>query len=112
MKNLLLLFAFASIGSVLCFAETWTGTLVDADCVHQQMSQKAPDASQPSMIRACPASESTKSFAVVVSSGEIYNLNSAGNAKAAGTIHSGKSQVTIDGTRHGHTINVKTVDSQ
>lgn len=112
MKNLFLLFTFVSIGSVLCFAETWNGTLVDADCVHQQTAQKAPDAALPVMAQACPATSSTKSFAVQVASGEVYNLNAAGNAKAATAIQGGKSQVTIEGTRHGKTINVKSLDLQ
>jgi hypothetical protein len=112
MKNLIFFAAFIGLGSSACFADDWTGKLLDENCVKQEMAQKAPEASLPAMDQACPASGSTKMFAVEVSSGEILRLNPAGNAKAADAMKKAKpgENVTINGTRRGGTIDVTSID--
>ena len=74
MRTLITTCAFAALFTVLASAETWTGRLVDANCVLQTRSANG-----------CDPSGSTSAFALIVSN-RAYRLDDAGNAKAADAI--------------------------
>jgi hypothetical protein len=68
MRTILKLGAVASFLSVLAFAESWNGALLDANCTEQQKS-------------ACSATGSTTAF-LLAAGDKVYKLDDAGNAKA------------------------------
>ena len=76
--NLLILF---SLASALCFAENWTGKLVDAACVEQAQGKAAN----------CMPTTKTGAFALDTGDGKVFRLDAAGNAKAAATFSTGNS---------------------
>lgn len=93
------------IASVLCFADTWTGKLIDAACADLDKSNiQTKDAS------VCAPKERTEAFAIQTSDGKIYKLDSAGNAKAAEFFKATKIKpdidVTISGTMSGQLVKV------
>jgi hypothetical protein len=79
MRRILTLCAFVSVFTGLALAESWTGRLVDANCMDQQ--QKGASAS------ACDPTGATTAFAIVVS-GKPYKFDDAGNTKAAEALKS------------------------
>jgi hypothetical protein len=103
--------AFSAIFSMMAFAESWSGSLIDAGCFDQ--TQKTTG---------CDATSSTKSFALAVS-GKVYKLDSAGNIKASTAVKnradraadpakSTSSQVmaTVEGTETNGIITTDSVD--
>ena len=97
-------FALFSFASALCFADTWTGKLVDASCVEQNQSKAA----------SCTPTAKTTSFGLETGDGKVYHLDAAGNAKAAAMIKSGKSDasVTVSGAMNGETVKVDSISAQ
>ena len=98
-----------SIASALCFADTWTGKLIDATCTDLDKSNiQTKDAG------ACALKESTVAFAIQTSDGKIYKLDSSGNAKAAEFLKAGKKKsdidVTIGGSISGQTVKVDSLN--
>ena len=77
--------------STLASAGTWTADLVDAGCFQSEERNVNPDdITVPGArdldfeIRACyPRAKKSRTFMVVLSSGEIFSLDSAGNSQAA-----------------------------
>src|SRR5882757_5079818 len=98
-----------SIASALCFADTWTGKLIDATCTDLDKSNiQTKDAG------ACAPKESTAAFAIQTSDGKIYKLDSSGNAKAAEFFKATKIKpdidVTISGTMSGQSVKVDSLN--
>jgi hypothetical protein len=71
MKRSAKFFALLGVFSVLAFAETWQGRLVDAKCYEQSKSATT-----------CDPTSSTTMFALVVSD-KPYTLDDTGNTKAS-----------------------------
>ena len=107
------------------FSSTSLGYLVDARCFQSEERNVNPDyISVPGArdidfeIRACvPRANKTKTFMVVLLSGEVLKLDAAGNAQAAKLVkaagRSGRPQrhfaVNITGTISSGTINVNLI---
>ena len=100
--------------SAFAFAESWTGSLVDASCADQQKNA------------ACAPTSSTTSYAVQAN-GKTMKFDAAGNKKAADAMKSHESGanrskepnappaavvVTVTGTAEGDTVKVETVQVQ
>jgi hypothetical protein len=87
--------ALFCLSSALGFAESWSGALVDSKCygylecnVNPTDTMTYVDRDKNSEIRYCSASAKTKSFAVVLQDGLNFDLDTAGNAKAADLVRS------------------------
>lgn len=110
MKTVLPAIAIAATLTVSAFAASWSGKLIDAACYQ---AQKKTDS--------CDATDKSTSFALFVS-GKVYNLDAAGNNKAATAIknradradpakpQSKMFNATITGTESAGTISVETID--
>jgi len=108
------LFALLAVFSMLAFAESWQGRLIDASCYDQQKSAAT-----------CDPTSSTTMFALFAANKE-YKLDEAGNAKVADALKSqadrssdptkpASTQVMakITGTKDGdNTLKVETVEIQ
>jgi hypothetical protein len=70
------LFALLTVFSVLMFAKSFQGRLIDATCYNQQKSATA-----------CDPTSTTTAFALLVSN-QAYMLDAAGNTKAADALKS------------------------
>src|SRR3974390_2141819 len=77
----------AGLISIPALAGSWSGTLIDSQCYNSNLNPREPPASRNTglAIQHCAPNSGTKSFAVVAK-GHIYNLDSAGNEKAAGLL--------------------------
>jgi len=73
MKRIAKYFALLGVFSVLAFAETWNGRLVDAKCLEQSKQSKSATT--------CDPTSSTTMFALIVSD-KPYTLDETGNTKA------------------------------
>ncbi|MBS1854400.1 MAG: hypothetical protein JST11_03465 [Acidobacteria bacterium] len=114
MRRIISLGIFASLSSVLALAATVSGTLLDESCYAQQKKTAA-----------CPAKMSTTSFALV-SAGQVFKLDLAGNEKASAALkaradrstdpthpsNSGAVTATVSGTISGDTIQVESISVQ
>jgi hypothetical protein len=114
MRRFLTLCAVVTAFSALAMAESWTGRLVDANCMDQQKSATA-----------CDPASSTTMFALVAK-GQTLKLDDAGNAKAIEALKgradrstdpskSPSAQVAakISGTKDGEsTLKVETIEVQ
>ncbi len=95
-----------SLASALCFAESWTGKLVDANCLEQSQGQNKA--------ASCTPTAKTASFGLETGDGKVFRLDAAGNAKAAAMVKSGKTDaaVTISGAMNGETVKVDSISQQ
>ena len=93
-----------SLASVLSFAASWTGALVNSECYAslQSNTSNVPPGSHDTRraIRYCSPNEKTKSFSVVVHGGVTFNLDSDGNEKA-------RELVLKKGKKSPYMVNVK-----
>ena len=109
-----MLSAILALGSVMAFAETFTGRLLDASCASQQSSAD------------CTPTATTAAFAIQVS-GKLLKLDADGNTKAAAALkESAKSadrqkdpnapnnqvMAKVEGTLSGDEIKVDTIQVQ
>jgi hypothetical protein len=103
MRKMTRIAAMVSLFSAFCFAETWTGKLVDANC-HAQNEKKPGPA-------ACAPTATTTSFGIETADGKFYQLDSSGNGKAAAAIKAdvSKNDVTVMGTMEGKTLKVESL---
>jgi len=103
--------------SAFVYAGTWPGTLVDSKCfafaernVNPTDTLTYVDRDQNQEIRLCSPGAKTKSFAVVQHDGLSFNLDSAGNAKAAEIVRKAAKKsswtVVVTGEISGNTIKV------
>ena len=119
-KTVRLLFLFGWT-SVLSFAGTWFGSLVDSKCFESQERNVNPkdtllyvDRDQNSEIRYCSPRAKTKSFRIVQPSGESYKLDAAGNAKATELLQKTPRRqpryyVTVGGEMANDTVKVDSI---
>lgn len=110
MRTVLPAFTLAATLAVSAFGASWSGKLIDAACYQ---AQKKADS--------CDATSQSTSFALFAS-GKVYNLDAAGNNKAAAAVknradradpakpQSKMVNATVTGTESGGTISVETID--
>jgi len=109
--------ALYCLASVLSFAGSWSGWLVDSKCYAALERNKSPtdtlnyvDRDKNHEIRYCEPNAKTKSFAMVEQNGLSFNLDAGGNAKAAEMVRSaGKksiAEVTVAGEMTRDTVKV------
>ena len=120
MKHTMLVAVCLFLGSAPVFAETWTGYLVDAKCYASQERNVNPFDSNFNTnhdrgyeVRVCRPSAKTSTFAVVDPDGVSFELDSAGNQKAAELVRqTGKKSVfgvTVTGELHKDTVSVDSI---
>lgn len=108
------------LSSLLSFAGTWSGTLVDSKCFYSEERNVNPtdtmtfvDRDMNQEIRFCSPSTRTRSFVVVQHDGLSFRLDSAGDAKAAELVrNTGKKSrffVVITGESGKDTIRVDSI---
>jgi hypothetical protein len=113
MRQLLTLLALATGCVSLASAASFSGALLDASCYDQQKSAQS-----------CAATSSTSTFMIDVA-GTVYELDSAGNSKAADAMKSRADRSTdpnganstpvtakVTGRLQRNTIAVETIDVQ
>ena len=76
MRTIVTLVGLAVMAAGLAVADSWSGKLLDANCLEKEKGAKA-----------CDATGNTAAFALEVS-GKVYRLDAAGNTKAAEAIKS------------------------
>jgi len=115
--RLIVVFALASL---LTFADSWSGVLVDGKCYAAEQRNVNPHDSLTNVDRDryqeiwyCSPNAKTKSFTVVQQNGLNLNLDAAGNAKAAGLVrNAGKKSlfsVAVTGQMTGDIVQVNTI---
>jgi hypothetical protein len=113
MGRFLAIFGLLTVSSALALANDYTGKLLDSACYQQQKST-----------RGCDATSATTTFAIDVS-GKVYDLDSAGNSKAAEALKTradrsadpnkppkGPVTAKVAGTLSGNTVQVDTIEVQ
>jgi hypothetical protein len=93
MRNITKFALLFSVASVFCFADTWSGKLIDSAC-----KSKAQASGQ---AMSCAATKATTTFGVETTDGKVMNLDADGNAKAADAIKDNKNaepQVSVTGS--------------
>jgi hypothetical protein len=107
---------FSTVG----FAETWSGELVDSKCYAAEQRNVNPtdtetwvDSDKVYDIRYCSPRSKTRAFAVVDRDGRSFNLDLAGNSRAAELVpNDGKKHVTpvtVTGAMNGKAIQVDSI---
>ena len=108
------------LSSAFAYAGTWSGTLVDSKCfaiaelnVNPTDTLTHVNRDQNQELRLCSPGAKTKSFAVVQHDGLSFNLDSAGNAKAAEIVRKPPKKssfaVVVTGEMSGSTIKVDSI---
>jgi hypothetical protein len=112
MRRILTTTAFLALFASLAFAESWSGTLIDATCYNQSKNATP-----------CAATSATTAFALNVS-GQVFTMDDAGNTMAAAVLKNradrstdqdGKSSpitAKVTGTKDGDTLKVDNVEVQ
>lgn len=93
MRNVIKSALLLSVASALCFADSWTGKLIDASC------KAKGDSNTQSM--SCAATAATTAFGIELSDGRVLNLDADGNMKAAEALKTNKTsnqKVSVTGT--------------
>jgi hypothetical protein len=85
-------------------SQSWSGTLVDADCITANSAEKK-----------CDVSETTKSFGLQTSDGKVYKFDDQGNAKVRAALSannktSGAVMATVKGSMDGDTLKIDTIE--
>ena len=112
--------ALYCLASVLSFAGSWSGWLVDSKCYAALERNKSPtdtlsyvDRNKSDEVRYCRPNTKTKSFAVLDQDGLSLNLDASGNGKAAELVRSaGKKsvrEVAVTGEKTGNTLKVDSI---
>ena len=90
-----------SLLSVLAFAETWNGTLVDVMCKGKDLASHTKN---------CALGCAKSGFAVVLSDGRFLKLDEGGNGKALAALKATQKEkdlkVKVNGKLEGETIQV------
>jgi len=112
--------AFMFLSSALCFAGSWSGTLVDSKCFDAEERNVNPtdtltfvDRDGNREIRYCSPSAKTKIFAIVPPVGPSLKLDSSGNAKAAELVRKAgrksRLDIAVTGEMKQNTIQVDSI---
>jgi hypothetical protein len=116
MRRIVTLAGSAVLFAALALAESWTGRLVDSNCMDQQTDQQKS-------ATACMATSSTTTFAIDVN-GKVYRLDDGGNAKAARALKDRADRTDpngppspaviakVSGTREGDIVKVEAIEVQ
>ncbi len=108
MKNLVPISSVFLMAATFCFADTFTGKLVDAAC---KVTNQGKDASAAS----CAATAETHLFAIELPDAKILNLDAAGNEKASDAIKSAQKtelRAKVTGSLDGETLKVESIELQ
>jgi hypothetical protein len=113
MRRLVTLAASAALFSIMAYAETFTGRLVDVNCANQDKTAKE-----------CDAGSATTSFALIVE-GKAMPLDDAGNKQATEALKNRADRSTdptapkassvmakVDGEKNGDTLKVTSIQVQ
>lgn len=111
MRRVLSLVAVSAMFSILAFAESWSGSLIDAACYDQKGQADT-----------CAATSGTTAFALV-SGNKIYKLDAEGNEQASEALKSradrstdpdkpstGKIMARVTGKEEGGVITVESLE--
>ena len=106
-----------TLASVLTFAASWSGALVDSKCytsAEQNVSHGHPGSTDTKRaVRSCPPNKNTNSFSIVRQVGMTFNLDDRGNEKAHELVlKEGKKahfMVNVTGDLTEETIKVDTI---
>jgi hypothetical protein len=102
MKKLILGFG---LFSAVCFAESWTGTVVDVMCKANDLANHTRD---------CALSCSKSGYGLVLADGKFLKFDERGNAKTLAALkasHKDKDlKAKVSGTLQGSVINVESID--
>jgi hypothetical protein len=83
LKNFTKFALLLSLASAFCFADTWSGKLIDTSCkAKSQASGQNMD---------CAATKATRTFGIELPDGKVLNLDADGNSKAAEAVKTAKS---------------------
>jgi len=96
MKTITKSVLFITMASALCFADTFSGKLIDASC-----KAKAQASGQ---AMSCAATKETTSFGIETPDGKVLNMDADGNSKAAEVVKTSTKaevQVAITGSLDG-----------
>jgi hypothetical protein len=103
MKRLALL----SVFPVMMFAETWSGTLVDAMCKKQDLASHTTK---------CAIGCAKSGYGLVMADGKFMKFDEAGNAKALAALKATSKEkdlkAKVTGTLDGDTVQVESVELQ
>ena len=122
MKLIARLAALFCLAAGLAFAESWSGTLVDAKCFAAEQRNSGPkdtliyvDRDVNLEVRYCHPTAKTKTFGIVQPGGVLMNLDAAGNAKAADLVRqAGKTEslwVQVNGRQNRNTIDMNSLSA-
>jgi hypothetical protein len=95
MRRFVTLAASATLFSVLAFADTFTGRLVDANCANQDKTAKE-----------CDAGSATTAFLLIVN-GKAYQLDNDGNQKVMAAMKDRADRSANPNAQAPSTINAK-----
>src|SRR5215831_4943607 len=117
MKRLTINAFILCAAGMLTYAASWNAKLLDASCASSQASTGQKTSSE-KLAQACAPSATTTTFAIEAN-GKIFNLDPAGNEKAASAMKSGTLKpdkdgdfhATVNGTAQGDTIKVDSVSA-
>jgi hypothetical protein len=105
LKNTFSVAALVLLAGTMCFAESWSGRLIDAAC-HEQAQGKAAS---------CVPTSKTTAFGIETGDGKVVKLDSAGNMKATQimkTTTKPDAEVTVNGSLSGDTVKVDSIVAQ
>jgi hypothetical protein len=117
---MILLAAVSCLAAAPASAQTWSGFLVTADCYAALERNADPwdtsiyvDRDKDFEVRYCSPNTKTKTFTLVDHDGLSYNLDSAGNAKAAEIVRQFGNkkllEVTVTGEKNKGEIKVSSI---
>lgn len=104
MKRVLLLIAFAGTA---CFAENWSGTLVDVMCKGKDLASHTAK---------CGVACAKGGYGLVLADGKFIKFDETGNARALSLLKSTAKEkdlkAKVAGSRDGETIKVASIELQ
>ena len=93
--------------SAFAFAETWSGTLVDAHCSTKDVAKHT---------KKCAMGCKSGGYGIVLSDGKFVKFNEAGNTKAVAALEKTTKEAdlkaTVSGKLEGETIAVDSINIQ
>jgi hypothetical protein len=99
--------------AAMSYGETWSGKLLDADCVERTRQDPDRNSKTTGNPPTCIASTSTGAFALQTSDGKVYKLDAAGNSKAAtalrGNPDNKSPEADVSGAMEGQILKVDSI---